>query len=198
MFGALSVFRFLPTNLKLRSDRGMDKGKDGHARREDEAVVLDAHGSMRASNHARSWRVLAGWLNSRGDQPEDYAWLSSRVAHWEDPRHITRLTEERVARLLALKRAGEVLEVVADRLTFDPHFRPKSAADTLSLAQLAARTGGVPRVARALLSDFSARFEGDPRATVAESLRRHLSAHAPGGDPSIARRMSKKSAGSFV
>lgn len=165
MFAVLSMFTSLPRTI--------------HERREDEAVVTDAYGSMRASNHVRSWKVLIDWLKSCGEQPEDYAWLSSRIVTWDDPSYITRLTEMRVARLLALKLTGDALAVVVQRLTLDPRFRPRSAADTLCLAQLAARGGGAPRVARALLSDFAARFEGDPRVTVANALSRHLTSHAP-------------------
>jgi hypothetical protein len=49
----------------------------------------------------------------------------------------------------------------------------------LTVAQLAARGGGMPRVARTLLSDFTARFEGDPRVAVAAALAQHLSSHTP-------------------
>jgi hypothetical protein len=144
------------------------------------AVLRDAHGSMRCGNHARSWRVLSEWLRSRGDQPEDYAWLSARIFNWEDGRVISRLTEARVARLLALRRSTAVLAVVAQRLSADPHFRPCSAADTLSMAQIAAQ-GGAQRISRILLSDFSARFPGDPRVSVSEALKRRLTQQAPAG-----------------
>src|SRR5665213_754314 len=100
-------------------------------------VLWDAYGSMRCGNPARSWRVLSEWLSSRGDQPEDYGWLFARMSNWEDGRVISRLTEARVARLLFLRRSTEVLDVAAQRLTVDPHFRASSAADTLSLAQIA-------------------------------------------------------------
>ncbi|HEY0745611.1 MAG TPA: hypothetical protein VGD63_02845 [Steroidobacteraceae bacterium] len=179
MLALLSVFRLLPSTL-LEHRRGLavKTSSSRRERSEDEAVINDAYGSMRASNHVRSWKVLVNWIKARGDQPQDYAWLCARIASWPDPSYITRLTEGRVARLVALKRTGEALDVVAQRLTFDPRFRPKSAADTLTLAQLAARGGGVPRVARALLSDFAARFEADPRVAVAGSLARHLRSQA--------------------
>jgi hypothetical protein len=148
--------------------------------RDNSAVLWDAHGSMRCGNPARSWRVLSEWLSSRGDQPEDYGWLSARVLNWEDGRVIARLTEARVARLLVLRRSTEVLSVVAQRLSVDPHFRPSSAADTLSLAQIAAR-GGAPRISRTLLSDFATRFAGDPRVSVSEALKRRLTQQAPAG-----------------
>src|SRR5277367_5698641 len=115
-----------------------------------------------------------------GDQPEDHGWLSARMLNWEDRRVIARLTEARIARLLVLRRSTEVLSVVAQRLSVDPHFRPSSAADTLSLAQVAAR-GGAPRISRTLLSDFAARFAGDPRVSVSEALKRRLTQQAPAG-----------------
>ena len=144
----------------------------------DDPVLWDAHGSMVCGNYARSWRVLSEWLKSRGDQPEDYGWLSTRILEWEDARVVTRLTEARVGRLLALRRSAEVLDVVAHRLTVDPNFRPDSAADTLTLAQIAAR-GGALRISRILLSDFATRFEGDPRVAISEALKRHLTPQAP-------------------
>ena len=36
------------------------------------------------------------------------------------------------------------------------------------------RGGGASRVAKLLLSDFAARFAGDPRVAVAQSLAQHL------------------------
>jgi hypothetical protein len=38
------------------------------------------------------------------------------------------------------------------------------------------RGGGTPRVARALLADFPARFAGDPCVAAAAALARHLGA----------------------
>jgi hypothetical protein len=39
---------------------------------------------------------------------------------------------------------------------------------------LASQGGGKPKVARTLLSDFAARFAGDPRVPVADALAHHL------------------------
>ena len=143
-----------------------------------DAVLWDAHCSMRCGNHVRSWRVLSEWLGSRGDQPEDYGWLSARMLSWEDGRVISRLTAARIARLLALRRSIEVLDVVRERLSVDRHFRPYSSADTLSLAQIAARAGA-QRISRTLLSDFRARFPGDPRVSVSDALIRRLTQQVP-------------------
>jgi hypothetical protein len=184
LFAILSVFSFLGGAIyERRHELGIEtwfspeRTADRKAREEwrgHEKLVLEAYSLMRAGSHIKSWQVLFDWLQGRSCSPEDYAWLCERTEKWDDPRYITRLTEERVARLLVLKRTGEALDVVAQRLNLDPNFRPKSAADTLSVAQLAARGGGVPRIARILLSDFAARFKGDPRATEADALSAHL------------------------
>jgi hypothetical protein len=189
MFALLSVFSFLGGALYERRDElgietwvspeRTEARRSKEDLRENDKLVLDAYCLMRAGSHVKSWQVLAEWLKSRGDTPEDYRWLCERTVTWDDPRYITRLTEELVARLLALKRSGEALDVVANRLNLDQGFRPKSAADTLSIAQLAARGGGAPRVARALLSDFAARFAGDPRVPVADALAHHLGPTRP-------------------
>lgn len=142
--------------------------------RQNEQAVTEAYGQMRAGSHTHAWQLLQTWLTTRGNTPDDYRWLCGRVATWGDPRYMTRLTEDHVDRLLALKRNGEALDVVAQRLTDDPSFRPKSAAATLQIARLAAAGGGTPRVARTLLADFPARFAGDPSVAAADALARHL------------------------
>jgi hypothetical protein len=186
MFAILSVFSFLAGALYERRDElGLEtwtSPEQSEAKqrkedlRQDDKIVLEAYGLMRAGSHTKSWQVLIDWLKSRGNDPEDYRWLCGRVATWDDPRYVTRLIQEQVDRLLTLKRTGEALDVVAKRLSLDPGFRPKSAANTLDIAQLAARGGGVPKVARLLLSDFAARFAGDPRVAEATALAHHLSA----------------------
>ena len=137
-------------------------------------LVTEAYGKARANSHTEAWQLLQHWLTNRGHAPDDYRWLCTRVITWDDPRYITRLTEDHIERLLTLKRTGEALDVVAQRLTHDPSFRPKTATATLQLAQLAAAGGGKPRVARALLTDFPTRFPTDPQLPAAMSLARQL------------------------
>jgi hypothetical protein len=189
MFAVLSVFSFLGGALYERrhelnletwaSPERTEELRSKEETRRNDKHVLDAYGLMRAGSHVKSWQVLADLLKSRGFLPEDYRWLCERTASWDDPRYVTRLTEDHVERLLTLKRTGEALDVVANRLIQDLKFRPKSAADTLTIAQLAARGGGAPKVARSLLSDFAARFAGDPRIPAAEALKAHLEPHKP-------------------
>jgi hypothetical protein len=189
MFAVLSAFSFLGGALyERRHELNLETWvspertaalETRQALRENDRLVHEAYGLMRAGAHVKSFRMLEEWLKSRGYTPTDYHWLCERTASWDDPRYVTRLTEELVARLLMLKRTGEALNVVGQRLNLDPTFRPKSAADTLSIAQLAARGGGAPRVARILLSDFAARFGGDSHVATAQALKDHLGPLAP-------------------
>src|SRR5882672_6302415 len=189
MFCILSIFSVLGGALyERRHELGLEtwaspERTEDLRRKEDlrasEKEITEAYGQMRAGSHTLAWQLLQAWLTSRGNAPDDYRWLCGRVASWGDPRYLTRLTEDYVDRLLALKRNGEALDVVAQRLTDDPSFRPKSAAATLEIARLAAAGGGTPRVARALLADFPARFAGDPSVAAAAALARHVGADAP-------------------
>lgn len=189
MFAVLSAFSFLGGALYERrhelnietwvSPERTAALEEKQIQRESDKVVHDAYGLMRAGAHIQSFKMLEAWLCSRGNAPEDYRWLCERTASWDDPRYVTRLTEEQVARLLTLKRSGEALDVVTRRLERDPNFRPKSAADTLSIAQLAARGGGASRLARILLSDFADRFAADPLLPTAAALEDHLGPLAP-------------------
>ena len=184
MFCILSVFCVLGGALYERRDHlgletwsSPERTQERHARQDlrlSETEVLDAYGQMRAGSHTDAWQRLQSWLTARGNAPEDYRWLCGRVADWGDPRYITRLTEDYVDRLLKLKRNGEALDVVAARLADDPSFRPKSAAATLQIARIAIGGGGAPRLARALLADFPARFAGDPCVPAASALARDL------------------------
>src|SRR3984957_8986591 len=189
MFAVLSVFSFLGGALyERRHDLNLETWvspertaalEEKQTQRENDKHVHQAYGLMRAGSHIKSFQMLEDWLKSRGSTPEDYRWLCERTVSWDDPRYVTRLTEELVARLLTLKRTGEALGVVVQRVNLDPNFRPKSAADTLAIAQLAARGGGASRLARTLLSDFAERFAGDPRVATALALKDHLGPLAP-------------------
>ncbi len=149
---------------------------DVHDRRQSQHVVTEAYGKTRAGSHIECWQQLQDWLAGRGFDPEDYRWLCERVAAWDDPRYITRLTQDYLERLLVLKRVGEALGLVANRLTDDPTFRPKTAAATLHIARIAAEGGGARRVARTLLADFPTRFPADPAIPIAAELARTLNA----------------------
>ncbi len=186
MFGVLSIFSVLGGALyERRHELGLEAWAspeltesrlEAQELRHSENEVTEAYGQMRAGSHTQAWQQLQNWLSSRGHAPDDYRWLCARVAVWGDPRYITRLTQEYVDRLLALKRSGEALDVVAARLTEDSGFRPKSAVATLQIARLAAAGGGTQAVARTLLGDFSTRYAGDRCVPAAAALARDLEA----------------------
>ena len=184
MFGVLSVFSVLGGAIfERREQLGIEtwvspeqeaekQRKQDHV--ESEKLVHEAYGLMRAGRHVNCWEVLQRWLTEHGHAADAYAWICGTVASWDDPRYLARLTEDHVERLLALKRTGEALSLVATRLSADPAFRPKTAASTLQIAQLAVRGGGALRVARTLTGDFAARFPDDPRVPIATALAQHL------------------------
>ncbi len=186
MFGGLSVFSVLGGAIfERREQLGIQtwvspeqeaekQRKQDHA--ESDQLVHDAYGLMRAGQHVKCWELLQRWLAEHGHAVEAYSWICESVASWDDPRYLARLTEEHIERLLALKQTGAALDLVASRLSADPAFRPKTAAATLQIAQLAARGGGALKVARALTGDFAARFPGDPRIPTAAALAQHLHA----------------------
>jgi len=184
IFGLLSIFSVLGGalyerrhELDLDTHRSPERAAQIERRaqvRRNEAIVTEAYGLVRAGSQLEAWNVLQGWLAAGGRSSADYHWLCERVSHWPDARYATRLTQEYVDRLLALKQQGQALDVVAHRLERDSGFRPGTAAVTLKMAQLAACGGGKPAVARALLSDFSQRFAGDPSVIPAEALARDL------------------------
>jgi hypothetical protein len=184
MFCILSVFSALGGALyERRHELGLEtwasperirERRDALELRRSEHAVTEAYGQMRAGSHIQAWQSLQDWLAARGHAPDDYRWLGGRVAVWGDSRYATRLTQEHVERLLLLRRSGEALDVVAQRLKVDPSFRPKSAAVTLQIARIAAAGGGTPRVARLLLADFPTRFAGDPCVAAAGELAQHL------------------------
>jgi hypothetical protein len=186
LFGILSIFSVLGGAIFERRDQlgirtwtspeqdAEKQRKEDHV--QSEKLIHEAYGLMRAGRHIEAWELLQRWLAEHGHAVDAYAWICESVASWDDPRYLGRLTEEHIERLLTLKRTGEALDVVAARLAADPTFRPKTPASTLQLAQLAARGGGNPKVARTLTGDFAARFPGDPRAPTAAALARHLQA----------------------
>jgi hypothetical protein len=184
MFAVLSIFSSLGGALyERRHELGLDTwhSPERTAEKERQAdlkqsehLVTEAYGQVRVGSHAKAWDLLQSWLASRGHAVEDYRWVRDKVVSWPDPRYADRLTQEYVDRLLAAKRDGEALDAVRERLRADKAFRPKSAAATLRIAQLAASGGGAAGVARVLLSDFGERFAGNPLTETAAALARHL------------------------
>jgi len=183
MFAILSVFSVLGGAIyERRDDLGIEAWHTPErtaARirlaelKQSERTIDGAYAKSRVGAHGEAWTILLDWLAARGNAVEDYRWLSERLSTWADSRYDTRMAQHYIDRLLALKRNGEVLDVVARRLALDPAFRPFTAAATLEVAQIAA-AGGAPRTARALLAGFADRFQGDPAVPAAGKLAARL------------------------
>jgi membrane protein implicated in regulation of membrane protease activity len=184
IFAILSIFSMLGGALyERRHELGIDTRESPERtlelerkakRHRDQTLVTEAYGLVRVGAHTKAWAMLLDWLAADERSVADYYWLCERVASWNDPRYGNRLAEEYVDKLLRLKQDGHALDVVAHRLEIDPSFRPKGAAATLRIAQLAARGGGKPRVARMILCDFRQRFADDPTVATAETLANEL------------------------
>lgn len=184
MFGVLSMFSVLGGALyERREELGLETRRSPervaeHTRQaelaKNQALITQAYGLARARSHVTAWRLIEEWLASRGHAIADYHWLCEHTGRWPEPRYVKRLTEDYLERLLTLKQPGQALDVLRQRLEQDPSFRPKGASSTLRLAELAAHGGALPRVARALVSDFEVRFPGDPLARSAHSLAEQL------------------------
>jgi hypothetical protein len=188
LFAILSIVSTLGGAVYIRRDElGIEVWHSPERREErqhreelkkNDRVVDSAFNQARLGAHANATKILVDWLKSRGNRPEDYHWLCTRTANWSDPRHLKRMTAEYIDRLLQLRRNGEALDLVGQRLKTDPDFRPTSAAVTLTIAQLAAR-GGSPAIARALLADFANRYTGEPSIAAAATLAREMGVQAP-------------------
>jgi hypothetical protein len=184
MFATLSVFSTLGGALyERRHELGLEAWhspeRTAHREREldlreSDRLVTEAYGLARVGQHVAAWTLLQDWLTSRGSMIGDYRWLLPRVTAWPDMRYANRLTQEFVARLLALRLTGEALAAVTERLKLDASFRPQTANATLKVAQLATQGGGTSGVARVLMKDFGTRFPNDPQLEAANALLRQL------------------------
>ena len=183
LFVILSVVSLLAGAIYTRRDhlgvevwRSPERREERQRQEEDRGIdrIVDlAYNQARLGAHAVASGILKDWLASRGNRPEDYRLLCGRLAKWNDSRHLLDATATCVERLIQLKRNGEALDMVGERLKFFPQFRPGGAATTLAVAQIAAR-GGAPAIARTLLADFSMRFPDDAHGSAATRLAHEL------------------------
>jgi hypothetical protein len=183
MYGILAVFSLLGGALYERRDElGIETWHSPERTAAHEAAVSHrdqlervavAYAKVRVGAHVEAWKILQDWLGSRGHDPEDYRWLTKQLAPWPDTRYVTRVAQEYVARLLVLKRNGEALDLVRERLVADPDFRLRTPAETLAFARLAARGGAKP-VARRMVEGFAERYPGDAGNEMAAQLAREL------------------------
>lgn len=143
--------------------------------RERERFMDTIYGEARGGNLAAAWLSIEGELARQQHAFEFYDWMLERLRGLDDPGLARRLAQHYVTRALTRDNA-RVTRLVQRCLADDASFRPRSAAETLRVAELA-RLGGDRRTARAMLVDFPAHFPGDSGIAQAAAMVRQL-----GGD----------------
>jgi hypothetical protein len=126
------------------------------------------YGEARGGNLAAAWGTIEHELAARAFAFEFYDWLLERLTRLPSPPLSTRLAQDFISRALGHDNARVTLW--ARRcLKLDPGFRPRSAAETLRVAELA-RLAGDRASARALLVDFDRHFPGAAAAATAAAM----------------------------
>ena len=99
--------------------------------------------------------------------------MYEKSATWPDPRLANQLVQAWLPALFEAKRNGRVLEVIKQRLSVDPTFRPATSNELLRCVRLA-RDGGERRVARELLTNFERHYPSDALLPIARELDQQL------------------------
>jgi hypothetical protein len=147
---------FTPTHTPERTaDR-----QEQETERERSRFIDGVYGQARGGNLRGAWHTLERELAARGHDFETYEWLLERVDRFPDRRLPVRLAQEYLSR--ALGRDNErAVRLARRRLETDAGFRPRSATETLRVAELARLAGDRP-LARRLLADFKQHFPDAP------------------------------------
>jgi hypothetical protein len=131
------------------------------------------YAEWRGGAHITACNTITDLLQRSAAPDDEVEWLYARTARWPDPRMSNQLAQAWLPYLLEAKHHGRALELLKERLTVDPTFRPATSAEILRCARLA-RDGGERKTARMLLDGFAARFPGDALQPVATELAREL------------------------
>jgi hypothetical protein len=184
MFAWLSVFALIGGGLyEQRSALGHEPVDTPERRAERQARQLDhsrsrfldsVYGQARGGNLAGAWRSIERELDVQHHALDFYDWLFERLRRFDDPRLAMRLAQHELSRALSRDNA-RATRIAQRALAVDPTFRPRSAAETLRVAELARLAGDRP-TAQALLLEFERHFPGDgaiaQAAAMAEALQR--------------------------
>ena len=128
--------------------RSLDERRAERTRRnleQDRSAILDrAYGLVRLKRRADAWNEVQHWiqLHCAGDSGlSEYHTLFSATSAWDDPAIADRITSQYLDRLLATGQTGMAVDILADRLTRQPDFRPATPATTVRLVELARLAG---------------------------------------------------------
>jgi hypothetical protein len=146
--GALHEHRLeLGIEFKTQRERLAERAGSEHVLERNRAIER-AYGKFRVSKPQEGWQEIQTWLKLHGgaEDSTDKTLLEHRavlaaVTRWDDTRAGDRLTDELVALYLARRETGRALEIVEERLAFNPLYRPKQPQHAVRLAELAAAAG---------------------------------------------------------
>jgi hypothetical protein len=133
-------YRTLQESIAERTERELTSERNH--------MMDHAYMKFRVGKPAEGWQEIQTWLTARGAGadardivlPEHRAVLAI-AARWDDVRAADKLTNELLELYFSRRQAGRALDIVEERLAFNPKFRPTQAAHTLRLAELAAAAG---------------------------------------------------------
>lgn len=139
-----------------------------HNRFMDEVFAL-----ARNNSHANAWRAIEQRLEQHAHADAEYDWLLEDLARLDDRRHLERLRQAYLSRLIRARRAADALKLTERIWHRSPDFLPAEAAATLTLARIALDSGS-QRSARKLLDRFEQRFPNHAATDLARQLAAQL------------------------
>jgi hypothetical protein len=111
-------------------------------------MMDDAYTRFRVKKPLEGWQEIQTWLklHGRAEDLTDKLLLEHRAvletaARWDDLRPADRLTDDLVELYFARRETGRALDVVEERMASNPAYRPRNAAHTARLVELAAAAG---------------------------------------------------------
>lgn len=182
MFGWLAVQALLGGAICERrisdpDDSPVERCEEGlsaeEIERQREQKIDRIYGEWRSGAQKNAWQTLMREVEESGDPIAELRWMLERIARWDEPRLLNRVTQDLVPRLIAISRFSEAITLTRQRIASDPAYRPVTATETLRIARIA-RDGGDRPTARALLRDFPRIFPNDPLLPAATELAREL------------------------
>jgi hypothetical protein len=146
--GALHEHRLeLGIEYRTPRERRAERSEREHAS-ERNRMLGHAYSKFRVSKPLEGWQEIQSWLNlhAHADDLSDKLLLEHRAvlaaaALWDDVRAADRLTDDLVELYFARRETGRALDVVEERLTSNPNYRPKSPTHTVRLLELATAAG---------------------------------------------------------
>jgi len=139
----------LELGIEYRSPRERRAERDERERISERARVLDhAYSKFRVGKPLEGWQELQSWLNLHGHAADltdklllEHRAVLATAAGWDDVRPADRLTDDLVELYLTRRETGRALEVVEERLSSNPRYRPKNPTHATRLAELATAAG---------------------------------------------------------